>query len=440
MPDRVRFNATVRRVRTSEFWLGAFSAMALAASACAGRGAAPSGTGAATAAAAPPDLLTLDIGPAGKRGTLHEVVLDAVLETASGQILTPAEAIDRLAKRRVILVGESHTSLEAHEIQRRIVAGLGARGRRGVIGLEMLPHDVAVTKPLGAWGKGALSDEAFLRAIGWYRHWGYNFGYYRPLFAAAAEAGFSMAGVNVPREVITAVREKGFAGLDQTNKQHLPFEVDVEDQEHERFFRAHFSPEDQNHMGKMPGGFEGLFRAQCTWDAAMAHHGARAFERLGGAKAGALVILAGSGHVAYGLGIARQGQSVFPEPAVTVIPVAVSPGEPVQVVASYADYVWGIPPEAEDSPFPSLGASLKDQDGAVKVGFMSQEGAAGRAGVQMGDIIENVDGQKVSSKEEVLMAVAALSWGDALELGLRRPPAETQTVRVLFRRQLEGAP
>ena len=51
--------------------------------------------------------------------------------------------------------------------------------------------------------------------------------------------------------------------------------------------------------------FQGMFRAQCTWDAAMGWNALQALKKHGGEKA-IMVVLIGSGHVAYGLGAERQ--------------------------------------------------------------------------------------------------------------------------------------
>ena len=77
-----------------------------------------------------------------------------------------------------------------------------------------------------------------------------------------------------------------------------------------------------------PGGGHGvseeqlfsMFEAQCTWDAAMAYNAVRALEARPEAI---MVVLVGSGHVAYGLGIQRQAEQWFDGKVATLVPVPV---------------------------------------------------------------------------------------------------------------------
>ena len=100
-----------------------------------------------------------------------------------------------------------------------------------------------------------------------------------------------------------------------------------------------------------------------------------------------MVVLLGSGHVAFGLGATRQAAGWSKLPMATVIPVPLvdEEGEPARVRASYADYLWGLPAEADQPPYPSLGAALSDRKDAphpvvTSVREGSPAAAAGLAG------------------------------------------------------------
>ena len=68
--------------------------------------------------------------------------------------------------------------------------------------------------------------------------------------------------------------------------------------------------------------FEGMFRAQCTWDGAMAHNAIQALRSARGERA-IMVVLIGAGHVAYGLGAERQARLWFDGRIASIIPVPI---------------------------------------------------------------------------------------------------------------------
>jgi serine protease Do len=154
-----------------------------------------------------------------------------------------------------------------------------------------------------------------------------------------------------------------------------------------------------------------------------------------------MVVLVGSGHVAYGLGIERQiaGEldGGLPGRAAAVLPVAVrsEDGKPEATVrSSYADFVWGVPPET-DPLFPSLGLSTAgDGEASRKVLFVSPDTPAARAGVQAGDVFLSLDGVTIPDRESLNRMVAAKRWGDAAVLNVDRG-GKTETLTVSFRRQ-----
>ena len=189
-----------------------------------------------------------------------------------------------------------------------MIQELHERGRQVLVGLEMYP--VPEQQWLDRWHSDkALTEEGFLAESHWYKNWGYHWNYYRDIFLFARANGIRMFGVNLPRAAVQTVRMKGFDALSPEQQALLPEKVDIESAEHQRLFRAFFGSEDALH-GSMPEPmFQAMFRAQCTWDAAMAWNAVQALKKHGGEKA-IMVVLIGSGHVAYGLGRRAPGEAV----------------------------------------------------------------------------------------------------------------------------------
>jgi aminopeptidase N len=374
-----------------------------------------------------PSVLDLELGNPERRGRQAPLILDAITDAATGELLTVEELALRLGDARLVLVGESHTSADVHDAQERLIAALAAQGRRVVVGLEMFPH--SKQEVLDDWVTGQLSEEEFVRSSRWYEHWGFSWRLYRDIFLRAQGAGIRMFGVNVPRPIVSTVRRKGIAGLAPDQAAQLPPRIDTDSPEHHRLFRAYFGEGDAAHAGLSEDDWERLFLAQCTWDAAMAWHAAMALESLADPQA-VMVVIVGSGHVAYGLGIERQAKRFMQGKIASVIPVPVhdEDGAHVAVRASYANFLWGLPPEGPPR-FPTLGLSLKDEEGRPHpvVTAVTPGGAAARAGVRPGDLVLSFDGTPVRAREDVLLPMTWKRWGDGVRLELSR---ESQRIHV----------
>ncbi len=377
----------------------------------------------------------LPIGDPARKDRTAAIVLDGVTDTAAGDLITPRDLAARLAGVRVVFVGEAHTSIEFHHVQRRLVEELTAAGRRVFVGLEMYPYTEQVW--LDKWSAGEFSEEAFLMDSRWYKNWGYHWLYYRDIFNFAKDNRIRMFGVNTPREVVSAVRKKGFANLTPEEAARIPEKIDTTSAEHRRLFKAYFAPEDSLHtQGMTDEQFEGMYNAQATWDATMGYNAVQALKKFGD-KDTIMVVLIGSGHVAYGLGAERQANRWFDGKIASVIPVPVvgEKGEKPVVRASYANFLWGVPPEK--SPlFPTLGFSTgsRKEEGFPLIAVQSGSVAA-LAGFQVGDIVTSMDGTALVDGETLNRLMSQKRWGDGADFKVKRG-AEVMTVKAFFRRTL----
>jgi len=381
------------------------------------------------------DPLHLAIGDPGRKEKEALVVLDGITETAGGTVLTPAELQAYLAGVRLLLVGEEHTAMESHRVEKRVLEELANAGRHVLIGLEMYPY-VEQTS-LDLWIAGKLSEREFVKQSRWYKNWGYNWGYYRDIFLLAGERQMPMFAINTPREVVAAVRKKGFTGLTEEEAAHVPAKIDTENADHFRLFKASFG-EEGFHTGVSEADWKRMFEAQCTWDATMAQNAVVALKKHASDEKAILVVFAGSGHVQYGLGIERQAARLFSGRIATLLPVAVrdEKNEPVRSVrASYANFVWGILRET-DPLFAELGVSTRPAERmkGISVINVEKKSVAERAGLAVGDLIVSMDGTAVEDRETLNRLVAEKKWGDSARLTLRRG-GNPVNVTAYFRRE-----
>jgi uncharacterized iron-regulated protein len=395
--------------------------------------------GAASALRADDRALNLPIGDPARKDRAAAVVLDGITDTAKGDTVIPPELAARLDGVKLLFVGESHTDVEFHKVQLRVIQELHKRGRQVLVGLEMYPAVAAEQAWLDRWHSDkALTEEGFLAESHWYKNWGYHWNYYRDIFQFARANGIRMFGVNLPRNAVQTIRMKGFDALPPDQRALLPEKVDLENAEHQRLFKAFFGSEDALH-GNMPEPmFQAMFRAQCAWDAAMAWNAAQALKKHGGEKA-IMVVLIGAGHVAYGLGAERQAKLWFDGKTASVIPVPIAdeddPTPLAKVQASYADFVWGLPPST-DPLYPTLGITSPETKSGdrYKIIMVAKESPAEAAGFKVGDEIVSLDGVAVTDKEISNRLMSEKRWGDAVVYKVMRDGQEL-TLTAYLRRQ-----
>jgi uncharacterized iron-regulated protein len=385
------------------------------------------------------DANRLPVGDPARRNREAAVQMDTITDTSSGATLTPAELAARLEGVRMVFVGESHTDLAFHQVQLQVIRELQRRGRRVHVGLEMFPY--TAQPALDQWNKGGQTEPQFLEASHWYLNWGYHWAYYRDIFLFAQSHGIDLNGVNTPREVVSAVRKKGFKDLTPEEAAAIPTEIDTSSAEHRRVVKALFSDDDSGMHTMSDQVFEGMYSAQCTWDATMGYNAYQALKRRGaGAKdpgQDIMVVLIGQGHVAYGLGIQRQAAHWFNGKMASVIPIHIEDAKGKsyeKVQASLADFVWGLPRE-EEALYPRVGMSTQGGRGGKPMSIIDvpKDSPAAAASLQVGDVLLTIDGQPLKDLEQYNLALSRKHWGDTVTFTLTRG-SETVTATVNLRR------
>lgn len=379
-------------------------------------------------------VLHMPIGDPARRDREVPLVLDGITDTATGEIITPPELARRLEDTGLLFVGETHTSLDYHKVQLRVIRELHAAGREVLIGVEMFPY--TQQDSLDNWNNRLYSETGFVELADWYEHWSYNWEYYRDIFLFARDNGLRMFAINTPREVVTAVRKKGFENLTEEEAAHIPSAVAPVTDEQRQMYNAFFEVDDTLHRALDKDALEGMYRAQTTWDATMGWNALQALENHGGPGA-IMVVLIGSGHVTFGLGAERQTAPHYDGKISSIIPLPVLDDDdmPIQKVrASYANFLWGLPAENE-SAFPSLDVSFMGSMGndPMQVIQVSDGSVGDRAGIAVGDVLLSIDGESVDSSVQLRKIVSGYRWGDVVEAEIRRD-GEIMPFEIEFRR------
>jgi len=244
--------------------------------------------------------------PIGTKGEI-EVSLGSIYSTRTGKTVTVDDIAKAADGKRFVFLGENHATKEHQQLEADMVAALEARGRKVIVGLEMY------TRPkqdwLDQWSAGSLSEEEFLEKSEWKTQWGFSYDFYRPLFEVAKSKQIPMVALNVPRDWVRRVGQRGFAGLTNEQKLQLPADLFLGNADHKKVF--------EGLMGGHPmTGTQGnnIYAAQVLWDEGMADTAIKWLDRIPKDDKTVFVVVAGVGHVMYGQGInyrikRRTGQS-----------------------------------------------------------------------------------------------------------------------------------
>lgn len=377
----------------------------------------------------------LKIGDPARRARTARVELDAITDTANGEIIGAAAFAQRLRDVRVLFIGEEHTNGEFHRVQLAAIAALHAAGRKVVVGLEMFPWDPQPA--LDRWSRGELTETQFLDESRWYEVWSHHYGHYRDIFDFARRHQLRMVGLNAPREVVRDVRAKGFEALAPEVRRRMPAVIDTTNAEHRALVQSYFDADDPLHAKMTAEQQEGVYRAQVTWDASMGWQAGQALSTPADPHE-IVVVLIGGGHVAYGLGAERQLRSAFKDRTVSLIPVTVALGAAnAEVSAAYANFLWGVPQAAQPT-LPVLGVSLMGRIGKEpsKVIQIDAGSTAARAGVRVGDVLRELDGVRIDGTAALQRKIGDYRWGDSASLRIERD-GQTLTLQLDFRRKPE---
>jgi uncharacterized iron-regulated protein len=377
------------------------------------------------------EILRLQIGDEALREKTMAVYSGKIYAANSGIPVSFDEMIRGMANSRFVYVGETHNSLPMHQIQAKIIERLYEQDRDLTVGLEMYP--VTQQEALNKWSLGILSEEEFIREGQWYVNWNFHFGFYQDIFRVVKNNAIPLYALNVPRDIISKVRMRGWEALSDEEKGMVP-KPDLTQKDHRTLIRTIFEGADMPHQMKGKGlekVFEGLYRAQTAWDETMAYHALAALHK----EEGKIVVLAGSGHLLYNLGINLRAYNKTGMSFKTVVCVVIPKGKKsVKVSCSLADYVWGLPEEGRPV-YPSVGLRFKKFEGLENLVIERDpiDGVAKGADFKKGDVLLSVEGKKHVDINELRTYLAKFTWGDQVAFQLLR---DAEKIEVLLKFQM----
>ena len=217
-----------------------------------------------------------------------------------------------------------------------------------------------------------------------------------------------LVALNLPVELTRKVGRQGIDGLSDEERAEIPDEIDRSDSAYEErleeIFEQHPNVEDRS--------FDHFLEVQLLWDEGMAE---RAAGYLESHPEYTMVILAGSGHIAYGSGIPRR--LVRRIPVSTAIVLAGWEGE---LGPELGDYLLVAAGGGICQP-PARSARCSTKTRADSKSSSCTSGSAcEKAGLKAGDQILSVDGQPVTSMADLKLVMWDKSPGDSITMEIRR--------------------
>ncbi|MGB5603753.1 MAG: ChaN family lipoprotein [Gammaproteobacteria bacterium] len=312
-----------------------------------------------------------------------------------------AQTIAQFNDVRVVLVGETHTRYDHHLVQLEIFKQLHHASPRLALGVEWFQQPYQ--RHLDAYIAGEISEEEMLHLTDYFERWRYDYRLYRPIMQYAREHQIPIIALNASRELTSALSKSGFDDLSDELKRQLPDSYDWSDKAYEDRLRRSYDAH-PDYAGK----FEDFLRGQLTWDESMAERAAQYLQQNPETR---MLILAGSGHIAYGSGIPNRIKRRID---VKQFSILVSEDH-LPISNNIADFLV-LSTEQSLQPVGLIGALLETENKRVVIKGFAHDSAVRDAGVEKGAVIVGVGDEDVESFADFKLAIINKKPGDSIEL------------------------
>jgi uncharacterized iron-regulated protein len=251
------------------------------------------------------DPLLLNIGPAGR----VKAQIGHIVDLHTGRQVSVQDIARAAENTRFVYLGEEHTDPLHHQMQADIIRALAADGRHVVIGMEQFTRPVQDS--LAGWTLGWYTQDQFIEKSDWKKQWGMDYSLYKPIFDAAKDLQLPIVALNIPRDWVHNVGQKGLDALTPDEKEQLPSSIDVNNKEHKSVFLALIG-------GHPMTGMDNMYSAQVLWDTGMSDTAVKYMQDRPSSKT-VMVVIAGSGHVLYKEGINWRVKNRTGDAGLTVV-------------------------------------------------------------------------------------------------------------------------
>ena len=214
------------------------------------------------------------------------------------------DILEDLSKVRVVYLGECHTLQRHHTIQTQIITDLAKRNVPLVLAIEQME---SFQQPvLNQFYQGKINFDQLAETTEWSKRWR-NFEQYKPALEAARQFGTPILALNARAETIRQIAQKGIDKLDPQTRKLLPAYINLDDPTYEKHLNSVMMVmADVTHER-----LHRMFEAQVARDEMMASVLSSFLQAEQGRNRTAIV-LCGTGHISYGMGIPSRVRRMLP--------------------------------------------------------------------------------------------------------------------------------
>jgi uncharacterized iron-regulated protein len=355
---------------------------------------------------------------------------EEIFRLPDGDRISFHELLNDLEPSSVIFMGENHDQIEQHHCQVRTLQGLIEKNKDVVLGMEIFERSQQPI--LDQWTEGKLTEEEFLKEVNWETTWGMDYNLYKGLLDEAKTRRLKVLCLNIERELVRKVGQQGITGLSPEDRAKLP-EMDLSDKTHRRYIASIY----KSHQAGSAKDFENFYQAQCLWDEAMAETLFRFLQSAEG-KGKTVLVIVGSGHVAYEFGIPKRLHRRTPLLYKTIIlrewkKNLESDFNLNKFFSPLAHFLWITKPAPPEKKRPRIGVILREQQDpkGVWIERVIPQSPAEKAGLLSGDQLFAIDGKEVTKVKEIQDALAEKGWGKDVSVTILREGLKKEITVIL---------
>lgn len=322
-------------------------------------------------------------------------------------IRTVADIIESLSSKKIIYVGESHDNFAHHNIQLQVIKGLYNKNKKIAIGMEMF--QTPFQKVLDEYIAGSLDERQFLKGAEYFKRWGFDYNLYKPIIDFAKSEKIPVVALNMRREIVDKVSKGGMDSLSEEEKKAVPAQMDLSD----NYYRERLKEVFEKHKGLTERDFASFYQSQVLWDETMSQSVDDFLKNNPDyQKDGQMIVLAGSGHLAYGSGIPKRTFRRNGHAYSIVL-------NDDDIEKNIADYVI-LPKPLEGVNAPKLMVMLKQDNGRLKIEGFASDSVSEKAGLKIDDVIISFDGEIIRDMDDLKIALFYKKKGDSIKVKVIR--------------------
>jgi aminopeptidase N len=347
-------------------------------------------------------------------GITKEILKEPVTIDISALKSLP-EMMEHVDSKKIIYVGETHDQFSHHAMQLEMIKDLYRKGRNMAIGMEMFQRPFQ--NALDDYIEGKIDEREFLKNTEYFRRWGFDYNLYRPILQFARSERIPAVALNMRQEIVDKVFRGGLDSLSEEEKGFLPSQMDFSDEIYKERLKKIF----KEHEDFRTGNFDFFYQAQILWDETMSESIDKFLRTHPSYQ---MVVLAGSGHLAYGSGIPKRTARRNGYDYAIIL-------NDVDSEKDIADYIL-LPGTIPYVSSPKLMVLLMEKGGKVKIVRFPQGSIAEKAGMKAGDVILSIDRTPVTSIDDVKIELLFRKKGDKVKVKILRKTFLSGSKEIVF--------